>query len=124
VSAARVAVYLAVAACAVWALKALVIWNAGGLDESALEGPLFALGLLLVVVTFAALAVSFVRAGLPWRVLAGLAGALVGLGWVLVIESLVGGAAPDTWGWVQEEVGLWVAAALALAVTLLRAARA
>lgn len=125
-SAGRLAVYLAAAACVAWALKALAIWNAGGLDRSALEGPLFALGLLLVVATFAALGVSLVRAGLVWLVLAGIAGALAGLAWVLVIESVVGGAAPDTWGWAQEEVGLWTAAVLALVATLvrLRAARA
>lgn len=119
-SPARVAVFFAVAACVAWALKALAIWNAGGLDESALEGPLFGLGLLLVVAAFAALGVSLVRAGLVARAAAGIAGVVVGLGWVVVIESLVGGAAPETWGWVREEVGLWVAAVLALGLMLLR----
>jgi hypothetical protein len=51
-TAARIAGYLAAAACVAWALKALAIWSAGGLDESALEPPLFVLGLVLVVATF------------------------------------------------------------------------
>lgn len=119
-SAARVAVSLAAAACVAWTLKALVIWTAGGLDESALEPPLFGLGLVLVVAAFSALGVSLVRAGALWKALAGVAGAAAGLGWVLVIESVVGGAAPDDWGWVAVEVGLWTAAALALVLMLLR----
>jgi lipopolysaccharide export LptBFGC system permease protein LptF len=101
-----------------------VIWNAGGLDESRLEGPLFALGLLVIVVAFLALGVSLAPGrGLAWKVLAGVVGAAVGVVFTLVVESVVGGAVPDGAGWVQEEAGLWAAALLALALTLLRARR-
>jgi hypothetical protein len=124
VPAGRLAVFLAVAACVAWTLKALAIWNAGGNDLSRLEGPLFAAGLVLAVAACAAAGISLAR-GAVRRVLAGIAGAAAGLVLVLVVESVVGGAAPDDWGWVQQEVGLWAAAILVLAATLvrLRAAR-
>lgn len=118
-STARIAIALAAAAGLAWALKALAIWNAGGLDRSALEGPLFALGLLLVVGAFAALDAALAGGGPFRRVVAAIGGALAGLAWVIVIESLVGGLAPDSWGWVQEEVGLWTAAVLAFLLALL-----
>ena len=47
------------AAALAWALKALVIWNAGGLDESSLEAPLFVLGLVAILISAAALAIVY-----------------------------------------------------------------
>jgi hypothetical protein len=124
VSAARLAVTLAAAACVAWTLKALAIWNAGGNDISRLEAPLFVLGLLLAVAACAVLGVSLAPAALARRILAGMAGAAAGLVVVLVVESVVGGAAPDDWGWVKQEVGLWAAAIVVVAVTALRYAAA
>lgn len=123
-TASRIAVYAAVAACVAWGLKALVIWNAGGLDESRFEGPLFGLGLLSIVVAFVALGVSLApRSGLGWKVLAGAGGVAAGVFLALLVENVVGGAMPDSAGWVREEAGLWVAGALALALTVFRLRR-
>jgi hypothetical protein len=56
---ARMARLLALLALAVWLAKAVAIWAAGGLDQSALEAPLFFAGLL----TYAAGAVIPETAG-------------------------------------------------------------
>jgi hypothetical protein len=118
-TAARLAALLAAATCVAWAAKAVAIWNAGGNELSRLEGPLFLVGLLLAVAASAALGASLAR-GLLWKVVAGIAGAAAGLAFVLMVESVVGGAAPDDWGWVQVEIGLWAAALLLLGITFAR----
>ena len=121
--AARVAVFAAFATVLIWGVKALAIWNAGGLDESSLESPLFALGLVAIALAFAALGVAATRGRPNWiRVAAAVAALVVGLALLLLVEALVRGLVPASAGWVEEEAGLWVAALLtsALAVALFR----
>ena len=115
-TAARIAWYAAIATAVVWSLKALAIWEAGGLGKTSLEDVGWTVGTLLFLVAWAALGVTF-AAGRPiWlRVLA--AGAGVVLGFVLF--ALLDSAAdvlPDSTGWVHEEAGLWAVALVTLAV--------
>lgn len=115
--AATIAVLCAVVAVAAWAAKAVAIAVAGGLDESPLEGPLFFVGLVAIVAAFGAFVVALAgERATGYRALAGVAGALLGLGAVVLVESLVGALVPSSAGWVQEEAGLWVAAALTAAL--------
>lgn len=117
--AATIAVLCAVLAVAAWAAKAVAIAVAGGLDESPLEGPLFVVGLVAIVAAFGAFGVALAgRRAIGYRALAGVAGALLGLGAVILVESLVGALVPSSAGWVQEEAGLWVAAALTAALLI------
>jgi hypothetical protein len=112
----RIAWYAAVATAIVWALKALVIWEAGGLGESSLEGVGWAVGSLLFLIAWAALGVTFAGGRPIWlRVVGAVVGVLLGF----VLFTVMDGAAdllPDSTGWVQEEAGLWVAALVTLAV--------
>jgi hypothetical protein len=118
-NASRLAVLAAITAAVAWGLKAVVIGVAGGLDQSPLETPLFLLGLLASVVSFASLGVA-VATGRPvaLKVVGGVIGILVG-GMLSALASAVAAAAiPDSAGWVQEEAGLWLSALLAVAVAI------
>ena len=101
-----------------WALKAVAIGLAGGLDRSALESPLFALGLVAIVVAFVALGVA-VAAGRPvgHKVVGGVLGVVIGVGLSALASWVAAAVIPESAGWVQAEAGLWVAALLAVAVT-------
>ena len=57
----RISVIAAAAAVASWAVKSVAIGSAGGLNKSPLEGPFFFLGLIFLVVSVCALALSVVR---------------------------------------------------------------
>lgn len=105
----RIALIASIATVVLWAAKATAIGMAGGLDKSALESPLFALGFLCHIVAVVSLAVSWTRgrrillritAGLGAVVTAFLAAVLVGWG-----IGLLEPAAP---GWVWGEINLWV----------------
>ena len=115
-TAARLALYGAIATAMVWTFKALAIWEAGGLNKTDLEDLGWAAGTLLFLATWAALGVAFAaRRTTLLRILAGVAGVVLGL----AIFSLLDGAAdllPDSAGWVQEEAGLWAAAVVTLLV--------
>ena len=116
----RVAAVAAVSALLLWLLKALAIWSAGGLDESALESPLFVAGLLALVVAAAAFGAALTE-GRPLAVRVGAAAAGVVLGAalsILVQEGIVKPLLPASTGWVEEEAGLWVSAALVVVVVL------
>jgi hypothetical protein len=120
VSARRLAAVAAVAAVVLWLMKALVIWNAGGLDESSLESPLFVAGLLALVVAAAAFgaAVTQGRASAV-RAAAAVAGVVAGAALTILIQNaIVKPLLPESTGWVEEEAGLWVSAALVAAVVL------
>lgn len=109
-TAGRVAVAAAVAAVVFWGLKALVIWIAGGLDRSTLESPLFALGLLALLVTFAAVGVHLAGSRPLWqRVVAGVVAPVIGFVVTFPVGVGVAALVPDSAGWVQEEASLWVA---------------
>jgi hypothetical protein len=120
VSARRLAAVAAVAAVVLWLLKALVIWNAGGLDESSLESPLFVAGLVALVVGGAAFGAA-VTEGRPLAVRAAAAAAGVVAAAalsILIQNAIVKPLLPASTGWVEEEAGLWVSAALVAAVVL------
>jgi hypothetical protein len=119
VSSARVAAVAAFGAVVVWGVKALVIWNAGGLDESRLESPLFGLGLVLIVLAYAALGLAVTAGRDPWLRVTGLiAGIVIGTALLLLIEEIVSSLVPDSAGWVQEEAGLWVGSVLTAGLAL------
>jgi hypothetical protein len=117
-TASRVAVLAAIAALVGWGLKAIAIWVAGGLDESPLENPLFALGLMAIIVAAASLGVAMAgERRLALKV-------LIAVGAVVIAAALsnllsLGAAAviPDSGGWVQDEAGLWLSALLMLGAT-------
>ena len=107
----------AIGAMLAWGVKALVIWSAGGLGKSSLEGPLFLLGLALAVLACAAFGLAVTAGRAPWLRAVGLvAGAVGGTVLLLAIEDLVGGLVPDSAGWVSEEAGLWVGSAVIAAI--------
>ena len=117
-TASRLAVLAAIGSVAAWGLKAVAIGIAGGLDESPLESPLFALGLLAIVVAFASLGVAIAgERTLAFKVIGGVAGVLVGFGLSMLAAVVAAAVVPESAGWVQEEAGLWFSALLALGVT-------
>ncbi|MFK5634848.1 hypothetical protein [Ornithinimicrobium sp. LYQ103] len=123
-SASRVAVLAAVAAVLAWGSKAVAIGVAGGLDQSPLEGPLFVLGLVAIVVAFASLGAAVTRGRRPAaRVIGALLGVMIGFALSILASSVAAAVVPDSAGWVQAEAGLWFSALLALAVTTLWRAR-
>ena len=104
----RIAVIAAASAVVAWALKAVAIGVAGGLDKSPFEGPLFLVGLVSFVVAVCAIAVSAVsrhgRLARVGAVLASVAGTVVVTALIgLLIDALV---ASDHWAWY--ELNLWV----------------
>ncbi|MPZ61274.1 MAG: hypothetical protein GEU93_08255 [Propionibacteriales bacterium] len=108
-----VAVAAAVGAVAAWGLKAVAIGVAGGLDESPLEAPLFFVGLVATVVAYVAAGVAAVGGRPIWKpILGGVAGIVVGLGVLMLIENGVGSLVPESAGWVKEEAGLWAVSLL------------
>lgn len=115
----RVAALAAVGAVIAWGLKATAIAVAGGLDRSPFEGPLFFLGLILLLVAFVAAGLALAAGrGTVMKVLGALGGLLVGLVVFLFIEEAVGAMVPESAGWVKEEAGLWVASGLTAAAML------
>ena len=118
-SANRIAAAAAVAAALLWGAKAVAIWIAGGLDESPVESPLFVLGLLAIVIAYIALGVAAARGRSRLvATLAGVGGFVVGVAVALVADALAGAVLPDSAGWVQEEGGLWLSAALTVIVAV------
>ena len=106
----------AIAAAVFWGVKALVIWAAGGLDESSLESPLFGLGLVAIVIAYAALGLAVVRGrAVLVKVAAVLAAAAVGVAVALACDAIADAVLPSSTGWVEEEAGLWLSAAVTVA---------
>jgi hypothetical protein len=123
-TASRIAWYSAVATGVVWAAKALAIWEAGGLDKTNLEDVGWALGVLLFLVTWAALGYALAEGRAFWlRIVAGLVGVVIGLVVVLVLDGAAD-VLPKSTGWVKEEAGLWTAAIVTLAVAWIQRRRA
>ena len=109
-TASRIAWYGAVATAIVWALKALAIWEAGGLGKTSLEDAGWLLGTLAFLVTWAALGFAFASGRSIWlRIITAAAGVVLGFVLFLALD----GAAdllPESTGWVHEEAGLWAVA--------------
>ena len=79
-TASRLAVLAAAASVVAWGLKAVAIGVAGGLDQSPLEGPLYLLGLVSIVVAFAALGVAVAgNRAVIVTIIGAVVGVLVGL---------------------------------------------
>ena len=108
----------AVASVVSWELKTVASGVARGLDESPLESPLFALGLVAIVLAFASLGVAVAR-GRPvaFKVLGGVVGVLIGFGHSVLASLAAEAVVPDSAGWVEAEAGLWFSAMLALGVS-------
>lgn len=118
----RIALYAAAAAAAAWTAKAVAIGLSGGLGLSPAETPLFLTGLACYLVGVVATGVALVgrreQHGLASRVAAGVGALVVGVavGFVTTwLVTLVQPAGSDAWVW--SEAGLWLMAALLLAVT-------
>ena len=111
-----VAASAAIGAVVAWGAKAGAIAAAGGLDRSALEGPLFLAGLLLLVLAFIAAGVSVAGGGPVRRALGGAVAAVVGMVLFLAVETGISALLPESAGWVQEEAGLWVVGLLTAAL--------
>jgi len=123
--AARISIAAAATAAAAWGFKALVIGLAGGLDRSALESPLFGVGLVANVVAYVALGVA-VTTGRPpgWRLLGAVGAIVLGVAVSLILDVAVELVVPDSTGWVSGEAGLWVTALVTLLICLAAAQRA
>ena len=79
-TASRIAWYAAVATAIAWTLKALAIWEAGGLGKTDLEDLGWAVGFLLLLITWAALGAAFTAQRTLWlRIVAALAGVVLGV---------------------------------------------
>ena len=113
---ARIAWYAAVATAIAWTLKALAIWEAGGLGKTDFEDVGWAVGALLFLFTWAALGYAFAGGRVIWlRAVAAVVGLVIGLVVVMVLDGAAD-VLPDSTGWVKEEAGLWAAAVLTLVV--------
>ena len=116
VSASRFAWYGALATAIAWALKALAIWEAGGLGKTSLEDLGWAVGTLLFLITWAALGAAFTAGRAIWlRIVASVLGVVLGFVLFATLDSAAD-VLPESAGWVREEAGLWAAALVTLAV--------
>jgi len=118
-TASRLAVLAAAASVVAWGLKAVAIGVAGGLDQSPFEGPLYLLGLVSIVVAFAALGVAVAgERAVIVKVIGAVVGVLVGFALSMLASLAATAIIPDSAGWVQAEAGLWFSALFALGVTV------
>ncbi len=111
-TAARVATYATIGAVAAWAVKALAIGLAGGLDESPAESPLFILGMLLFLVGVVAIGLAITAGRSVVARVVGVVGT-VAVTWVvwLAIDTVIASMAPERDAhWVWAELQLWVIA--------------
>lgn len=115
-TASRLAWYGAIGTAIVWSLKALAIWEAGGLNKTDLEDLGWAVGTLLFLATWAALGFAFAAGRAPWlRILGAVAGVVVGFALFMALDGAAD-VLPESTGWVHEEAGLWAVALVTLAV--------
>lgn len=114
-TAARLAWYAALATAIVWTLKALAIWEAGGLGETGLEDVGWAVGTLLFLVSWAALGFAVAASRGIWlRIGAAAVGVVLGFALFMALDSSAD-VLPQAAGWVREEAGLWAVALVTLA---------
>ena len=118
-SASRIALTASSVAVVAWALKAIAIAIAGGLDRSPAEGPLFVVGLVAALVGAGAFGVALAEGrSIGIRVLAGAAGVVTMVLLSLGIGALVTAVQPADPSWVFGEVNLWVGALTLLGVVV------
>lgn len=113
----RIAVIAAAGAVAAWAVKAVAIGVAGGLDKSPFEGPFFMLGLVSGLVAVGALAVSAVGRRQWWARAGAAVGGLVALIVVVGVTSAALEAVATSDHWVWSELNLWVVSLAVLALS-------
>jgi hypothetical protein len=100
-------------------MKGVAIAIAGGLDKSALESPLFIVGLVAMIVAAGAFGAALATRRPAWlRALAVIVAVPLGAAIALGVQALIKALLPDSAGWVEEEAGLWVSALLIAAVIL------
>ena len=100
-NASSLAVLAAIAAVVAWALKAVAIGLAGGLDKSPRESPVFGLGLVAIVIAFASLGVALARErSLAYKIVGGVGGVLIGVALSALASTVAAAAIPDSAGWV------------------------
>jgi hypothetical protein len=114
-TASRFAWYAALATAIVWTLKALAIWEAGGLGKTSLEDVGWAVGTLMLLVSWAALGFAFAAGQGIWlRIVAAVIGVVLGFALFMALDSSAD-VLPQSAGWVREEAGLWAVALVTLA---------
>ena len=118
-SASRIALTASLVAVVAWALKAIAIAMAGGLDRSPAEGPLFVLGLVAALVGAGAFGAALPAGrSVGIRVLAGAAGVVTMVLLSVGVGALVTAVQPADPSWVFGEVNLWVGALTLLGVVV------
>lgn len=114
----RITLPAAVIAVVAWALKAIAIGIAGGLDQSPLESPLFVVGLLAFLAAAASLAWGVTAARpVAVRAIASVGAIILVFATAAVTSSAIDAAAQST-HWVWSEVSLWIASLALLAIVL------
>ena len=111
-TAARVATYASIGAVAAWAVKAVAIGLAGGLDQSPAEGPLFFLGMILFLVGVVAIGLAITAGRSVGARVLGVVGtvAVTFVVW-LAVDTVIASVAPERDAhWVWAELQLWVIA--------------
>jgi hypothetical protein len=89
------------------------------LDKSALESPLFIVGLVAIIVASGAFGAALGTRRPAWlRALAAIVAVAVGAAVALGLQGLIKALLPDSAGWVEEDAGLWVSASITAAVIL------
>ena len=115
----RIALIVAAAVVLAWTVKALAIWEAGGLGKTSLEDVFFGIGFVTYVIAWALICAAAASGRrIVARVAAAVGGVVAGVALVMVLDSLADGL-PSSTGWVKEETGLWVAALITLGVAWL-----
>jgi hypothetical protein len=109
-TAAKVATYATIGAVAVWAVKALVIGLAGGLEKSPSEAPLFILGMAMFTVGVVSIGLAITAGRSPLMRVLGVVGTVAATMVVwLAIDTVIASMAPENDpSWVWAEVQLWL----------------
>lgn len=109
---------LTTGAVVVWAVKAVVIGLAGGLDKSDFEAPLFAIGFAVYVLGVVAIGLSVTASrSVLARVVGVVAAVVIAAGVFVAVDSIVAGMAPENDPhWVWAEVQLWIVSVFTAAV--------
>lgn len=117
-AASRAALYGSLLALAIWIVEALVTWQAGGLERSAGEGPLFLVGLLTYMGAAMALGAALLVGRPLWmRAVSAAVVTILALLLFTLADWASGELLPASAGWVNEEAGLWAAAFVLVAIS-------
>lgn len=121
---AQLALAAAAASAALWAAKAAVAALTGGNSDSPMATVLFLLGMVAHASALILLMVSWLPSrGLASRVLASIAGVLLGGVLTFVVNLLIGAIQPADPHWVWGELNLWVIATVVLVAAVATVSR-